>query len=147
MQRQADVTFANALRAILRQDPDVIMVGEMRDQETAEIAVQAAMTGHFVFSTLHTNDAASAIPRLIDLGIPMSGRRHDGGDGCQRLVRHVQHVPSELPAGVRSGIGSRGTPDRPGRAGTGGGMCGVSRYGLPRSVRPLRSNGADRSNP
>jgi general secretion pathway protein E len=68
--RQAGVTFASALRAILRQDPDVVMIGEMRDQETAEISVQAAMTGHLVFSTLHTNDAISAIPRLLDLGIP-----------------------------------------------------------------------------
>ena len=68
--RQVDVSFATALRAILRQDPDVIMVGEMRDRETAEIAVQAAMTGHFVFSTLHTNDATGAIPRLLDLGVP-----------------------------------------------------------------------------
>jgi type II secretory ATPase GspE/PulE/Tfp pilus assembly ATPase PilB-like protein len=68
--RQAGVTFGSALRAILRQDPDVIMVGEMRDQETAEIAVQAAMTGHLVFSTLHTNDAVGAIPRLLDLGVP-----------------------------------------------------------------------------
>jgi general secretion pathway protein E len=68
--RQAGVTFAAALRAILRQDPDVVMIGEMRDRETAEVAVQAAMTGHLVFSTLHTNDAVSAIPRLLDLGIP-----------------------------------------------------------------------------
>jgi len=68
--RQVGVTFAFALRAILRQDPDVIMVGEMRDRETAEIAVQSAMTGHLVFSTLHTNDAVSAIPRLLDLGVP-----------------------------------------------------------------------------
>jgi general secretion pathway protein E len=68
--RQAGVSFASALRAILRQDPDVVMIGEMRDQETAEISVQAAMTGHLVFSTLHTNDAISAIPRLLDLGIP-----------------------------------------------------------------------------
>ena len=67
--RQAGVTFASALRSILRQDPDVIMVGEMRDQETAEIAVQAAMTGHMVFSTLHTNDAVGAVPRLLDLGV------------------------------------------------------------------------------
>lgn len=70
VQRQAGVTFATALRAILRQDPDVVMVGEMRDAETAEIAVQAAMTGHLVFSTVHTNDALGAIPRLIDLGVP-----------------------------------------------------------------------------
>jgi general secretion pathway protein E len=68
--RQAGVTFGTALRAILRQDPDVILVGEMRDPETAEIAVQAAMTGHLVLSTLHTNDAVSAIARLLDLGIP-----------------------------------------------------------------------------
>jgi general secretion pathway protein E len=68
--RQAGVTFATALRSILRQDPDVVMVGEMRDAETAEIAVQAAMTGHLVFSTLHTNDAIGAVPRLLDLGVP-----------------------------------------------------------------------------
>ena len=68
--RQAGVSFATALRAILRQDPDVVMVGEMRDQETADVAVQAAMTGHLVFSTLHTNDTLGAIPRLVDLGIP-----------------------------------------------------------------------------
>ena len=68
--RQAGVTFATVLRSILRQDPDVIMVGEMRDAETAEIAVQASMTGHLVFSTLHTNDAVGAVPRLLDLGVP-----------------------------------------------------------------------------
>lgn len=68
--RQAGVTFGAALRSILRQDPDVIMVGETRDPETAEIAVQAAMTGHLVFTTLHTNDAAGAVPRLLDLGVP-----------------------------------------------------------------------------
>lgn len=62
-------TFANGLRAILRQDPDVIMVGEIRDKETAALAVQAALTGHLVFSTIHTNTAAGAIPRLIDMGV------------------------------------------------------------------------------
>lgn len=67
---QAGVTFASMLRSILRQDPDVIMVGEMRDSVTAELAVQAALTGHLVFSTLHTNDAVGAIARLIDLGVP-----------------------------------------------------------------------------
>jgi general secretion pathway protein E len=70
VQRQAGITFASALRSILRQDPDVLMVGEMRDSETADIAVQSAMTGHLVFSTLHTNDAVGAIPRLLDLGVP-----------------------------------------------------------------------------
>ena len=64
-----DLTFANGLRSILRQDPDVIMVGEIRDRETAEIAIQASLTGHLVFSTLHTNDAASAVTRLLDMGI------------------------------------------------------------------------------
>lgn len=63
------VTFANGLRSILRQDPDIIMIGEIRDVETAEIAVQAALTGHLVFSTLHTNDAAGAVPRLIHMGV------------------------------------------------------------------------------
>jgi type IV pilus assembly protein PilB len=65
-----DVTFAACLRAILRQDPDRILVGEIRDLETAEIAVQASLTGHLVFSTLHTNDAPSSITRLKDMGVP-----------------------------------------------------------------------------
>jgi type II secretory ATPase GspE/PulE/Tfp pilus assembly ATPase PilB-like protein len=88
--RQAGVTFGAALRSILRQDPDVVMVGEMRDPETAEIAVQAAMTGHLVFSTLHTNDAAGALPRLLDLGIPdyLVAATVDGVL-AQRLVRRV----------------------------------------------------------
>ena len=67
---QIDVTFASALRTVLRQDPDIIMVGEIRDTETAENAVQAALTGHLVLSTLHTNDASSSITRLLDLGVP-----------------------------------------------------------------------------
>ncbi len=72
MQMNANIglTFADGLRHILRQDPDVILVGEIRDRETAEIAIQASQTGHLVFSTLHTNDAAGAITRLIDMGIP-----------------------------------------------------------------------------
>jgi general secretion pathway protein E len=88
--RQAGVSFAAALRAILRQDPDVVMIGEMRDRETAEIAVQAAMTGHLVFSTLHTNDAISAVPRLVDLGIPeyLIAATLEGVL-AQRLVRRV----------------------------------------------------------
>jgi type IV pilus assembly protein PilB len=63
------LTFAAGLRSILRQDPNVIMVGEIRDKETAELAVHAALTGHLVFSTLHTNDAIGAMPRLIDMDI------------------------------------------------------------------------------
>jgi type IV pilus assembly protein PilB len=65
---KAGLTFASGLRSILRQDPDIIMVGEIRDQETADIAIRAATTGHLVFSTLHTNDAAGALPRLVDMG-------------------------------------------------------------------------------
>ena len=67
---RAGMTFSSGLRSILRQDPDIIMVGEIRDKETAEIAVQAAMTGHLVLSTLHTNDALSAVYRLVDMGVP-----------------------------------------------------------------------------
>ena len=66
---QVGLTFSSALRAFLRQDPDVIMVGEVRDQETAEICLRAALTGHFVLSTIHTNDALSAVTRLMDMGI------------------------------------------------------------------------------
>jgi len=66
---QIGLTFASGLRHIVRQDPDVIMVGEIRDRETADIAIRAALTGHFVYSTLHTNDAPSAIPRLTDMGV------------------------------------------------------------------------------
>jgi type II secretory ATPase GspE/PulE/Tfp pilus assembly ATPase PilB-like protein len=102
--RQAGVTFGSALRSILRQDPDVIMIGEMRDSETAEIAVQAAMTGHLVFSTLHTNDAIGAIPRLLDLGVPdyLASATLEGVL-AQRLVRRIcdscrasYHAPPEL---------------------------------------------------
>lgn len=69
---QADLTFAKILRSVLRQDPDVILVGEIRDQETAEIAMQAALTGHFVFTTLHANDTATTVTRLLDIGIEVS---------------------------------------------------------------------------
>src|SRR5690606_28449442 len=62
-----NLTFASALRAILRQDPDIIMIGEIRDLETAQIAVQASLTGHLVLATLHTNDAVSAVTRLVDM--------------------------------------------------------------------------------
>ena len=67
---KAGLTFASALRSILRQDPDVIMVGEMRDEETVDIGVRAAITGHLVLSTLHTNDCASTIHRLRNMGVP-----------------------------------------------------------------------------
>jgi type II secretory ATPase GspE/PulE/Tfp pilus assembly ATPase PilB-like protein len=66
---KAGMTFANGLRALLRQDPNIIMVGEIRDSETADLAIQAALTGHLVLSTLHTNNAATTLPRLLDMGI------------------------------------------------------------------------------
>jgi len=90
VQVKAGMTFATALRSILRQDPDVLMVGEMRDGETAGIAVQAAMTGHLVFSTLHTNDAASAVTRLVDLKVEayMIAATLEGVL-AQRLVRKI----------------------------------------------------------
>ena len=85
-----DLTFAKALRAILRQDPDIIMVGEIRDIETAQIAIQASLTGHLVLATLHTNDAASAVTRLTDMGIePFLLSSSLLGVLAQRLVRKV----------------------------------------------------------
>jgi len=87
---KAELTFASGLRSILRQDPDVIMVGEIRDSETAEIATQAALTGHLVFSTLHTNDASGAITRLADMGIePFLISDAVIGVLAQRLVRVI----------------------------------------------------------
>ncbi len=85
-----DMTFAKALRSILRQDPDVIMIGEIRDLETAQIAVQASLTGHLVLATLHTNDSASAVTRLIDMGIePFLLSSSLLGVVAQRLVRKL----------------------------------------------------------
>jgi len=101
---KAGVTFASGLRAMLRADPDVIMVGEIRDRETAEIAVQAALTGHLVLSTLHTRDAPSAITRLIDMGVePFMIADAIDCVVAQRLARtlcgHCKH-PIELPKSV-----------------------------------------------
>ena len=85
-----DLTFAAALRTLLRQDPDIIMVGEIRDAETAELAIRAALTGHLVFSTLHTNDAPSAIVRLIDMGVePFLVASAVNFIVAQRLVRRT----------------------------------------------------------
>ena len=101
---KAGLGFANALRSILRQDPDVILIGEIRDAETAQIAMQSALTGHLVFSTLHTNDAPSAVTRLMELGVPgylLNATLN--GVLAQRLVRTLcpncktpdEHVPPE----------------------------------------------------
>lgn len=97
------LTFASGLRAILRQDPDVIMVGEIRDKETAEIAIQASLTGHFVFATIHTNDAPGAVTRLIDMGVePFLVSSSLIAVLAQRLIRKVcpkcveYHVPTTV---------------------------------------------------
>lgn len=93
----AGMTFANGLRALLRQDPNIIMVGEIRDSETANLAVQAALTGHLVFSTLHTNNAATSLPRLLDMGIePFLIASTVRAVVAQRLVRRL--VPESTEA-------------------------------------------------
>jgi type II secretory ATPase GspE/PulE/Tfp pilus assembly ATPase PilB-like protein/ActR/RegA family two-component response regulator len=112
---KAGLTFASALRSILRQDPDVVLVGEIRDKETATIAVQASLTGHLVLSTLHTNDAANAVTRLVDVGIePYKIAASLRGVVAQRLMRKlcpackevwVETVPEKLSKWV-----PRGTP-------------------------------------
>jgi general secretion pathway protein E/type IV pilus assembly protein PilB len=107
------LTFAASLRSILRHDPDVILIGEMRDLETAESAIQASLTGHLVFSTLHTNDAPSAVTRLIDMGIePFLVSSTVEGVMAQRLVRtvcpdcktpftpHIDELPLDFPTGA-----------------------------------------------
>jgi type IV pilus assembly protein PilB len=98
---KAGMTFANGLRALLRQDPNIIMVGEIRDGETANLGVQAALTGHLVFSTLHTNNAATSLPRLLDMGIePFLIASTVKAVVGQRLVRRLcmvcrqQYAPS-----------------------------------------------------
>jgi type IV pilus assembly protein PilB len=99
---EIELTFARILRAMLRQDPDTVLIGEIRDRETAEIAVQASLTGHLVFSTLHTNDAPSAVARLLDLGLePFLVTATAEGIVAQRLVRKIclncktEYTPSE----------------------------------------------------
>ena len=100
IQHNLDVTFAAGVRALMRQDPDIIMIGEIRDLETAEMAIQAALTGHLVISTLHTNDAPTAISRLLDLGVPAYMIRATVlGVMAQRLVRTLcPHCKVEEPA-------------------------------------------------
>ena len=102
VQSQIDLTFSAGVRTLLRQDPDIIMVGEIRDYETAEIACQASLTGHLVFSTLHTNDSASAIIRLLELGVPYYMIRATVvGIVAQRLLRVLcPHCKEEVKGGI-----------------------------------------------
>ncbi len=130
----AGMTFAAGMRAILRQDPDIIMVGEVRDCETAETAVRAALTGHLVFTTLHTNDAVGAIPRLKDIG-PDPGLLSDAllGIVAQRLVRRVCPHCSETYTATEADVkvlGMSREQIRPGtwRKGRGCSMCFNSGY-------------------
>lgn len=109
---RAGLTFAGALRSVLRQDPDIVMVGEMRDQETAEIAVRAALTGHLVLSTLHTNSSAATLGRLLDMGIrPYLVSGTVVGIMAQRLVRRLcmecRRPVTQLPPAEERFLGSR----------------------------------------
>ncbi len=114
MHEKIGMTFARALKALLRQDPDVVMVGEIRDQETANTAIQAALTGHLVLSTLHTNDAPSSITRLINIGLEpflvgRRGERRAGPATDPRLCLHCKKMgkPSEDMAEFLAMHGSR----------------------------------------
>lgn len=119
-----DMSFAKALRAILRQDPDVVMIGEIRDLETAQIAVQASLTGHLVLATLHTNDAASAVTRLVDMGVePFLLASSLLGVMAQRLVRRLCpqcKAPHPVPL--------EGAADTPHYRPVGCPVCGHSGY-------------------
>lgn len=123
------LTFASALRSILRQDPDVILVGEIRDLETAEMAVHASLTGHLVFSTLHTNDSAGAVTRLVNMGIePFLVTSSTIAILAQRLVRRIcSHCKTELtpdPESLRElGVDPRQYADRTVYHGTGCSKC------------------------
>jgi len=111
--RKAGLTFASGLRSILRHDPDVVLVGEIRDVETAEIAIQASLTGHLVFSTLHTNDAPTALTRLVDMGIePYLVASSLEAVIAQRLVRTIcpeckEELPEQEVAPLRRRFGDR----------------------------------------
>jgi len=124
VQSAVGMTFARALRSILRQDPDIIMVGEIRDEETARVAVQAALTGHLVLATLHTNDAPGAVARLLDMNIePYLLSSAMNGAVAQRLVRTIcsgcaiKYYPTEQV------LHDAGLTDKVGRAFRKGGGC------------------------
>ena len=143
------MTFASGLRSVLRQDPDVIMVGEIRDLETATMAIQSSLTGHLVFSTLHTNDAASAVTRLLDLGIePYLVASSLVGVLAQRLVRRVCPdcaAPYRPTASELEWLGvdrRRRRPHAP-RAG----LPRLPPHRLPRPARHVRAAGARRRHP
>jgi type IV pilus assembly protein PilB len=125
------VTFATALRSILRSDPDVVMVGEIRDGETAKIAIEAALTGHFVLSTLHTNDAPSALTRLNEMGVePFLTGASVTGVLAQRLARKLcPHCCEMYTATADDLVAARVSPER---AAAGGGVTLYRKRGCPR---------------
>ena len=146
---RAGLTFASGLRAMMRADPDIIMVGEIRDRETAQIAIEGALTGHLVLSTLHTNDAPGAISRLIEMGIePFLVASALDCIVAQRLARTLcQHCKRRT---ILSGRG-HARPRLP-RAGRRRGLRArrlraLRRVGLPRAHRPLRGHDRDRGDP
>ena len=131
-------SFANAIRSVLRQDPDILMVGEIRDAETAEMAVQAALTGHLVLSTLHTNDAPGAITRLADLGVPrfLIGATLVGVV-AQRLVRTICRRcarAAAVSASEAEALAAAGIRGRPVRVGDGCARCRATGYQGRRAV-------------
>jgi len=129
---KAGVTFATGLRSIFRQDPDIIMVGEMRDIETAQISIKAALTGHLVFSTLHTNDAPGAITRLLDMGIqPYLAASSLVGVAAQRLTRRICSRCKEAYVPNLEALASQGIVLEPSALlyrGTGCKACGGTGY-------------------
>jgi len=133
VREKVGLSFATALRAILRQDPDVILLGEIRDQDTAEVAFHAALTGHQVFSTLHTNSATATVARLLDLGVkPFVLANALEGIIAQRLVRKVCEqcrAPQPIEARTRERLGSLfEDPDLVGYVGKGCPACNNSGY-------------------
>ena len=143
------LTFAASLRSILRHDPDVVLVGEIRDLETAENATQASLTGHLVFSTLHTNDSAGAFMRLCDMGVePFLVSSTVEGVMAQRLVRTLCRHCREayVPRGRRSaaGFSVRATAGRPAATLPRGRLSGVPRHGLLGPRGDLRTAGVER---
>jgi type IV pilus assembly protein PilB len=118
---QAGLTFATGLRSFLRQDPNIILVGEIRDRETTDLAIQASLTGHLVFSTLHTNNAAGAIPRMLDLGAePFLIASALSGVVGQRIARKIcpqcreEYTPDEtVVADIKNVLGSLLPADKP----------------------------------
>ncbi len=144
VQPAIELDFAAGVRTLLRQDPDIIMIGEIRDLETAQMAVQASLTGHLVLSTLHTNDSPSAVTRLLDLGVPHYLIQSTlTGVVAQRLVRTL--CPHCKAAGTQDPVSWGCVDPRMGRARAGtrirtGRVPGMPQDGLPRPHRRLRDD-------